>query len=179
MELSTFWERNREPIVGRWFDLVVDTYPRGTSEFLAKQKDRFRNPVGHAIGEGLGPIYSQIISAMDSDELLRALDGIIRIRAVQDFAPSDAVAFVFRLKGVIRDVLNKQGTPEDPDELTEIEARIDRVALLAFDKYTECREKLFEVRTNEIKNRSLRLLERANAESAASRKKGEPTHDDV
>jgi hypothetical protein len=35
------------------------------------------------------------------------------------------------------------------------------VALLAFDKYSECRERLHGIRANEIRARSMRLLERA------------------
>ena len=108
MKLATLLEQNRETILGKWFDLIAGSYPKATSEFLAKQADRFRNPVGHAIGASIGPIYDQVVSAMNRDELLHALDGIIRIRAVQDFTPSEAVAFVFELKAVIRDVTDEQ-----------------------------------------------------------------------
>ena len=64
-------------------------------------------------------------------------------------------------------------------ELAELEARIDRVALLAFDKYTECREKLHEVRNNEIKGRAERLLQRLNAKSPVLEREEEPSDDDV
>ena len=104
MELATLLEQNRETILGRWFDLIAGTYPEVTSAFLAKQKDQFRNPVGHAISQSIGPIYDQVLSAMDTDELLRALDGVIRIRSVQDFTPSEAVVFIFQLKTAIREV---------------------------------------------------------------------------
>jgi hypothetical protein len=36
------------------------------------------------------------------DTVSTFLDGIVRIRAVQNFAPSEAVAFIFHLKKVIR-----------------------------------------------------------------------------
>jgi hypothetical protein len=108
MELATLLEQNRETILGRWFDLIAGTYPEVTSAFLAKQKDQFRNPVGHAISQSIGPIYDQILSAMDTDELLHALDGVIRIRSVQDFTPSGAVVFIFQLKTAIRDVMDAQ-----------------------------------------------------------------------
>ena len=71
MELATLLEQNRETILGKWFDLIAGTYPEVTSEFLAKQKDQFRNPVGHAISRSIGPIFDQVVSAMDTDELLR------------------------------------------------------------------------------------------------------------
>ena len=101
MEFSALLEQKRDAIVEKWFDSVIRTYPPGSSEFLAKRKDRFQNPVGHTIKQSVGSIYDQIISAMDEDDLRRALDGIIRIRTVQDFTASEAVAFVFELKNVI------------------------------------------------------------------------------
>ena len=67
MELGRLLEENREGILGRWFELIRNTYPRITSEFLARQEDQFQNPVGHAIRESIGPIYQQVVSAMDSD----------------------------------------------------------------------------------------------------------------
>ena len=180
MELAALLEQNREIVLGKWFDRISRTYPEVTSAFLAKQKDQFRNPVGHAISRSIGPIFDQVISAMDADEILHALDGVIRIRTVQDFTPSGAVAFIFELKAVIRDVMDAQiREPEKWDDLVELETRIDRVALLAFEKYTECREKLHEIRNNEIKSRALKLLERVNVKSAISQHEEERIDDDV
>ena len=180
MELATLLEQNRETILGRWFDLIAGTYPEVTSAFLAKQKDQFRNPVGHAISQSIGPIYDQVLSAMDTDELLNALDGVIRIRSVQDFTPSGAVVFIFQLKTAIRDVMDAQiRDPEKWDDLLDLESRIDRVALLAFEKFTECREKLHEIRNNEIRSRALKLMERVNVKSAISQDEEERIDDDV
>lgn len=179
MVLATLLERNRDTILGRWFDLIAKTYPPVTSEFLAKNEDRFRNPVGYTIEQSIGAIYDQVVSAMDTDELLRALDGIIRIRSVQDFTPSEAVAFIFQLKSAIREVMEAELRGADKWEgLSDLEARIDRVALLAFEKYTECREKIHEVRNKEIKSRANRLLERVNMRSSMSRQKGELIDDE-
>jgi hypothetical protein len=179
MVLATLLEQNRDAILDRWFDLITKTYPRVTSEFLAKQKDQFRNPVGYTINQSIGPIYDQVVSAMDTDELLRALDGIIRIRSLQDFSPSQAVAFIFQLKSAIREVVEAElRGAEKWDDLSDLETRIDRVALLAFEKYTECREKLHEVRNKEIKSRALRLLERVNVKPSMSRQKGELIDDE-
>jgi hypothetical protein len=179
MELSALLEKKRDTIVEKWFDSVIRTYPPGSSEFLAKQKDRFQNPVGYTISQSVGSIYDQIISTMDTDDLRRALDGIIRIRSVQDFTASEAVAFVFELKSVVRDILgDRMLEREGSKELADLGSRIDRVALLAFDKYMECRDKLHEVRTNEIRYRSERLLGRAGVESDVLENRREPVDDD-
>jgi hypothetical protein len=178
MDLATLLEKNRETILGRWFDLIAGSYPRATSEFLAKQADRFCNPVGHAISANIGPIYDQVVSAMNREELLHALDGIIRIRAVQDFTPSEAVAFVFQLKAVIRDVMDEQLRESGRwDDLAKLEARIDHVALLAFEKYTECRETLREIRGQQIERGTIRLRERPSVRSAVPQHKEESIDD--
>jgi hypothetical protein len=180
MDLATLLEEKRENILAAWFDRIIGTYPSHTSEFLAKQKDRFRNPVGHAINEGIGPIYDEIVSKMDREVLLGALDGIIRIRSVQDFTPGEAVAFVFQLKDVIRGALYGEiGQSETLAQLAGIESRIDEVALMAFEKYAECRETLHEVRNNEIKSRSIRLLDRLNMKAADSQGGGKGHRDDA
>jgi hypothetical protein len=182
MELAALLQQNRKTVLGKWFDLIAGTYPRVTSEFLAKQQDQFGNPVGHAIRESIGPIYDQVISGMDADELLHALDGIIRIRSVQEFTPSEAVAFIFQLKTVIRDVAGGEiRGDEGGQELVELESRIDRVALLAFEKYTECREKLHEIRTKEIKGRTMKQLERLklNVKPPIPQHEEEPIDDDL
>jgi hypothetical protein len=66
----------------------------------------------------------------------------VRIRAVQNFTPSQAIGFVFDLKGLIRAM-----APADRQaskEMVVIESRIDALALLAFDLYMSCREKIYE-----------------------------------
>lgn len=175
MGLSALLEEERETIVGKWFDSIIKTYPSGTSEFLANQQDRFQNPVGHTIGQSIGSIYDQIVSTFDTEEVRKALDGIIRIRSVQDFTASEAVAFVFQLKTVVRDVLGDR-IPEG--ERSDFDATIDRIALLAFDKYMECRDKLHEVRVNEIRNRSARLFDRVNEKPGIIRDPKETATDD-
>jgi hypothetical protein len=180
MELGSLLEQNREEILGRWFELIIRTYPPATSEVLAKQKDQFRNPAGHAITQSIEAIYSQLASTMERAELLRALDGIIRLRSVQDFSASDAVAFVFDLKPLVREVIRAQTRESEKwAVLADLESRIDRLALLAFEKYAECREELYKVRTNEIISRSSNLLGRVNVKPASSKHEGEPVDDEV
>jgi hypothetical protein len=173
-------QRNRETILGKWFDLIIGTYPRVGSEFLARQQDQFRNPIGHTITQSIAAIYDQVASAMDTDELLRALDGIIRMRSVQEFTAAETVQFIFQLKGVLRDVMNGQiREPQAWRDLAELESRIDQVALLAFHKYTECREKLHEIRNNELRSSMRMLLGRENVKSATPRRKREPIEKDL
>ena len=47
-------------------------------------------------------------------------------------------------------------------ETANPENRIDDIALLAFDIYSQCRQKIYEIRVNEVKNQLGSLLKRAN-----------------
>jgi hypothetical protein len=162
MDLGKFlWER-RKTIAKRWFEALIDSYPDETSRFLKKQKDRFANPVGQTLSLGITQILEQLLGGQNTEGLRPALDPIIRIRAVQDFAPSQALAFVFLLKKVLREELGKEGEGKGPvQELFDLECRIDELALLSFDLFMLCREKIYELKASELKHQTFRLLERA------------------
>ncbi|MBN2125723.1 MAG: RsbRD N-terminal domain-containing protein [Deltaproteobacteria bacterium] len=152
----------RNAIQKRWLKLVLETYPADAHRFLKAQKDRFANPVGFTISEQIENLFGGLLQGADNEGLFSALDRIIRIRAVQDFSPSRAVAFVFGLKRIILEECEKELRGMDStEELARFQDRIDEVGLLAFDVYMKCREHLFGIRVNEVKTHVSRLLERA------------------
>ena len=116
--------------------------PLRRSPFLSREDDPFRNPVGHALRESLTTLFAQLQGNMQTDQIARALDAIIRIRAVQDLTASQAVGFVFLLKPIARELAPEQ----DQGPLND---RIDQLALVAFDKFMQCREQLADIRVNE------------------------------
>jgi hypothetical protein len=180
MELTCDLRQRRDAVLGRWFDLIIATYPPESSRLLRKNKDRFSNPIGYSISEGIERVYDQIVSTMDCAELRSALDEVIRVRAIQDFTPSQAVGFVFLLKAVIRDVLKEKNDTDKhghANEMAALDTRIDKVAMIAFDVYMERRERFHEIRASEIKKSSIRLIERLNQRPDRFQNKGEPIDD--
>ena len=153
-------EQRREAIVDAWFGRIVDGYPEQTARFLRGTRDRFDNPVGSALREGLGHLLDLVIDDRGIDAARAAVDDIVRIRAVQDMPPSLAVGFVVDLKRVIRDQV-AEPIPEAEREL--LDARVDRLLLLAFDVYASCRDDVCRVRVEAIRNRSVTVMERFNA----------------
>jgi hypothetical protein len=152
--------QNRSAIISGWEACVLESYPEETAKFLRAQQDQFANPVGAALREGLAAILDGLLAQHTEDELAPALDRIIRIRAVQELAPSQALAFVLDLRKVI--VEQVTNPPLSADELQELAQRIDRLALTAFDVYSRCREQISSIRIKEIRNRSLNRIERLN-----------------
>jgi hypothetical protein len=163
MTLDIFLSQKRSTILEKWFGLIVETYPVDSQRFLKKQKNRFANPVGYTISKEMAAIYDELRSGVDSDRVSTFLDRIIRIRAIQDFSPSQAIAFIFLLKKVIREELeNESWEGGVADELWRLENKIDLLAMLSFDIYMKCREKIYQLRANEVKKVTYGLLRRAN-----------------
>lgn len=164
MELDKRLLKKKGVILREWFDHVLGTYPPETAKFMKREPNQFANPVGHTIHHGLEGVLEEFLQGMDADKMSSSLDQVIRIRAVQGFSPSQALAFIFHLKDIIRETLKDEirGSQISPRELGDLDSRVDAIALLAFNLYVGCRETLYENRVNEVKNRTFRLLQRAN-----------------
>jgi len=150
---------HRDEILGRWIEVVIEGYPEETAKFLRSKSDRFANPVGASLREGLAELLDGVFRGVEPDELSSALDRIIRVRAVQEFAPSAAVGFMFDLKDILREVTMGAGT-DAAASLDALDDRIERLGLCAFDVYMRCREQMWAIRAEEIRNQSLGILER-------------------
>jgi hypothetical protein len=143
----------KSSIVNNWIQLIVETYPSKTSGFLKSQKNRFSNPVGYTISDSAEKIFEDIINQDDIEKVKTSLTDLIKIRAVQNFSPSEATGFIFSLKNVIRKEIEQEVIEEKVlSELIDLESFIDSVALSAFDVYMDAKEKLFKIRINEIKS---------------------------
>ncbi len=129
----------------QWFAQTLDSYPRHTTAFLRSEKDQFRNPVGHVLRSGMDTLVQEILGEMQRDKIVSALDAIVRLRVVQDFTPSEAVAFVFLLRPIL--------LGSNPPRPAMVEARIEQLALMAFDQYMKCREQIAEARAHETRRR--------------------------
>jgi hypothetical protein len=162
MGLEALLRKHEITIVKKWFDMVVATYPADTSLFLKNQKNPFANPVGNTTLKNLEALFQELLGGMNHDSLVSFLDPIIRMRAVQDFSPSQAVGFILLLKNVIRDQIKKElDDAKMVKALREFETRIDDLSLIAFDVYVGCREKVYQIKANEEKKSTYRAFERA------------------
>lgn len=163
MNFEELLAKNKTAVIDKWFGVVIDSYPSDTARFIKSQKDPFSNPVGGTTLKGLTGLMDELLGEMNPDTINSFLDPIIRIRAVQSFTPSQATSFVFSLKKIIRDsfINKKSGDYQISTELSQFEQKIDSIALMAFDIYMKCREKIFQLKANEEKNRTYKVFERA------------------
>jgi hypothetical protein len=155
-------ERSRDVVLDRWIESVMSAYPEETAKFLRARGDRFANPVGASLREGLAELLDGVLAGKAAAELDPALDRVIRIRAVQDMTPAAAVGFLFDLKPLLRE--GPDGAPVASSQvLSVLEDSIDRLALRAFEVYMSCREQVWAIRNAEVKNLSVGIMERVAA----------------
>jgi hypothetical protein len=152
---------DRDGIVQGWLESALAAYPQRAAAVFTRRRNRFANPVGHGLRAGLNGLFAALLDGMDPDEIRGQLDGIIRVRAVQQLEAAEAVGFVFRLKDVIRARLPAaNGNAALAADLAQLERRIDEIALAAFEIYTGCREQVCELRINEVKRQLPWVMER-------------------
>jgi hypothetical protein len=155
-------QKNKNQIIKNWFDTTIQTYAPDTAQFFKDQKDQFGNPVGSITSKGIAFLMDQLLDTFDPDAIKAYLDPVIRIRAIQDFTPSQATGFILLLKKVLRENLASElQNAAYARQLLEFESKIDQLCLLAFDLYMDCKEKIYELSANETRKRTFRAFERA------------------
>jgi len=162
MTLRELLVQRRSELCERWVDALLADYGRDTAELWRRERDPFANPVGHTIRAGA----SKLVEALHCDgeppaAAVDALEAIIKIRSIQELAPSRAVGFVYMLRDAIRDELAAElAGGAHAAELAAIERRIERLTLVAFDIYVRCRDRVHRLRQDELKRSVATLLRR-------------------
>ncbi len=161
-------EKKRKAILDRWRAGIVAGYAPDTARFLKDTDDAFANPVGAVIAGALGPIVDWLIDATGEEAMQRALEELMRVRSVQASSASQAVAFVFALRGIIEEALAED---VEPELSSAARSRIDELALRAFDCYTDCRDRISTIKMHEVQaekeriERVIRAMKRHNAKA--------------
>lgn len=155
MKIRSLLIQKRKAIHERWLSQILKTYPADAARFMSQNPNRFGNPVGHTYSREIEILFNALIDEVTTDEIDSALDEINKIRAVQDFNASQAVAYIFLLKTAVREELDAElSDTQVVKDLLSLESRIDGMALMAFDSFMRCREKLFEIKCKDIRRRA-------------------------
>jgi hypothetical protein len=150
--LREFLRKRQDVIVDRWCHDALAAYSSRAALAFGRERDRFANPIGHGLRTGTRAVFEALLDDADDEAIRDALDEILRTRAVQQLTAAEAVGFIFHLKDLIRNELSS--TPADdvtPHALAEFTRRIDHAVLIAVDLYVAYRERLCELRINEVK----------------------------
>jgi hypothetical protein len=117
--------------------------------------------VGYIINHDLTDFFAELLEGGALEKTAPFLEYFVKIRAVQEFSPSQAVSFVFLLKKAVRENLKEEiQAGKICGELLDFESRLDQAALLIFEYYTRNREKIHEIRTRQIRSGPFKRFER-------------------
>lgn len=163
MDLKDILKEKKAAIVRKWFDAVLETYQEESRTPMRRQGAQFTNPVGFTLAQGLEGLFDGLLQGMMPADVAAHLDTMVRIRAIQDFTPSQAVSFIFDLKRVTRDILGKELLQDqrNAEGLHSFDTAVDDLALYAFDLYMQCREKIYDLKAKEARDATFRLLQKA------------------
>ena len=159
MKVAKLIEESRNELARQWCEAVFASYAEKTQGFLRGNSDPFTNPMGSMIHEAADILITALANEDCSiEQVKQALDRFIKIRAVQQFTPSQSVGVLYLLKPILRSlILPKMEKGRLLKEYLELEARLDSLVLLAFDLYCKDRETLSEIRIKEIRNQYAQL----------------------
>ena len=162
MTLREILIERRALLSERWLDAVLAEYGSQTAARWRRERDPFANPIGHVLGTSLPRLLEAVAGDGEpAPDALAALEDVVRIRCVQDLTPSRAVRFVYLLRDVVRRELAAElAGGAHGEELAAVERRVERLALTAFDVYARCRERIFQLRQEELKRSVASLLRR-------------------
>lgn len=185
MSTDTLATSRRAQAIQDWTEAVFATYPFETTGFIRTQSDRFANPVGFATRAAAEVLYDAIIGMdVDMDKVHSVLQEFIRVRAVQEFRPDQAVGVLFLFRPVLRKwLLVDMMAAGHLDDYLEMESRVDSLALVAFNHYMVEREKVYAERVAEQRRGGTQLarwaakhgmMEEADSATASCPVKDEP-----
>ncbi len=151
MDLAEGFRNHSEKIIDSWVEYTLSTYI--SSNFFKKERDQFANPVGGSVRRSLTALLPLLSRGADVKECRPVIEELMAVRAVQDFSPSQAVAPLNAVKHITREVF---GADKERSHLVsglyDFEFAVDLAVLAAFDCYMEHRERLYQVRINEIRS---------------------------
>jgi hypothetical protein len=147
---------NEGDILETWLRATAESYPAETARHLLDEPDPFRNPVGTAMRETLPVLLDAVLDRVPFDAASAPLERLVRIRAMQNFTPGQAVGFLFQLIPLL---------PESYRADPETEDRIHRLTLVAFDLYVACREQANAIQLKELRRRTY-VLDRLGGQRA-------------
>ena len=161
--LQELMRDRKKTILDQWFHQFIGAYPPESVKYFERVENTFSNPIGSNVHRSLVAILDELLSEQDADKIYRDLEMIMRIKAVQDVSPSQAIAFIFGLKSIIRSNFASELKSGEVklDELLDFFDSLDTIALLAFNLYVDSRELVYDMRITEMRQR-MDILEKAN-----------------
>lgn len=155
MTLKDLLAEKKTIILQRWLDRILEDYPPHTQTFFRENRNPYANPVGFTLRKGMEGIIDQILRPLTVEEARAILEPVMKVRAVENLPASRAGKFIHPLREVVSELVKEEKKKDLPGpEWLDLNSRIGQLALLAMNLYSECREKVNQLRVKEGEKRA-------------------------
>ena len=165
MILKDLAAEKRAIILQRWLDRVLGAYPPDSQRFFREDRSPYSNPVGFTLRRGMEGVIDQILRPAGMEEARAILEPVMKVRAVENLPPSGRVDFILPLREIVSEIVREEKRKDLlGQEWLDLNSRISRCALLGMNLYSECREKVnqlrikgWEKRAGEVRDRRVEV----------------------
>ena len=161
MTLKDLLAENKNLILQRWFDRLLEDYPPEARGFLRENKSPYSNPIGFTLRKGMEGVLAVVLEPGSGGAVRAILEPVMKVRAVENLSLPQGGKFILPLREVIAEVVKEAAREEDSgQERLDLNSRITHLALLAMNLYSECRERVNRLRIEERERRGGRVADR-------------------
>ena len=157
--LHLLFEKNKEWILEKWLDRRLSMFSNQKRSLIKTQMNQFQNPIRHEIHGGLKMILENFEE--ENEKFNEAVEQICRVMAIQEFPPSKAISFFYELKEIVHDKVKKTEHLLTSEEFVKFNSDIEKMTFRAFDCYCKHREKIYQLKVDESKNKAYMLIKKA------------------
>ncbi len=155
MTLKDLVIEKRTIILQRWLDRLLEAYPPDSQRFFRGNKSPYSNPVGFTLRKGMEGIIDQVLQPLSEEDARAILEPVMKVRAVENLPPSRGIDFILALREVLSKIVRQENKKDLlGQEWRDLNSRISRLALLGMNLYSECREKVNQLRIKEWEKRA-------------------------
>jgi len=154
MTLKDLLAEKKQAMLDRWFDRILEDYPPETQALFRENRTPYSNPIGFTLRKGMEGLIGEILQPTNMEKARAILEPVMRVRAVENLPPSQGGKFILPLREVVSEIV-REAKRNDllGQEWLDLNSRIDQLALLGMNLYSECREKVNQLRVKEKEKR--------------------------
>ncbi len=159
MQIGKIILRQKQSIITQWRQSIIGSYPAESGSYLLENKNKFANPIGFTLANSLPVIVDAVIDGCLSADAKKSLDDIIKIRAVQEFKPSEAIGFVASLRAIVLSEISDEANLSD---FLHTEKIFNEINDYTINTYVCFKEKIYDIKANEQLRTFEKMVERLN-----------------
>ncbi len=155
--LKNICNENKDKLLLLWLNDFFNHHKLDDIGVSRTIDDKFLNPVAFTIKAATAELLPAILGEdIDPENIKFHINEILKIQAIQQLSPAQALLPIINIKSHILALITEKN--EYLREYLEISQRLDTLLLMAFDIFTQEKEKIYRIRVNELKSAQSQIL---------------------